>query len=53
MNLHEECLLKYLINPLELFYTTELLKNNNMMLEKDFAKKNIIAKQFEVGYTEN
>lgn len=36
MNLHEECLIKYLINPLELFYTTELLKNNNLILEKKF-----------------
>ena len=34
MNLHEECLLKYLVNPLELFYTTEMLKNNNLLLEK-------------------
>ena len=33
MNLHEECLLKYLINPLELFYTTEVLKQNNYLLE--------------------
>ena len=36
MNLHEECLLKYLINPLELFYTTELLKNNNELLQGMF-----------------
>ena len=35
MNLHEECLLKYLINPLELFYTTELLRINNELLEKE------------------
>lgn len=33
MNLHEECLLKYLINPLDLFYTTELLKQNNSLIE--------------------
>ena len=39
MNLHEECLLKYLINPLELFYTTELLKNNNSIIEKCFVNK--------------
>ena len=37
MNLHEECLLKYLVNPLELFYTTELLKNNNSLIEKYFV----------------
>lgn len=34
MNLHEECLLKYLLNPLDLFYSTEMLKLNNDMLEK-------------------
>ena len=34
MNLHEECLLKYLINPLDLFYTTELLKLNNNLIER-------------------
>lgn len=34
MNLHEECLLKYLLNPLDLFYSTELLKLNNDLLEK-------------------
>ena len=37
MNLHEECLLKYLVNPLELYYTTELLKNNNSIIEKCFV----------------
>ena len=44
MNLHEECLLKYLVNPLELFYTTEMLKNNNLLLEKYYAE----GKQFEI-----
>ena len=39
MNLHEECLLKYLINPLELFYTTELLKSNNELLSKGFDNR--------------
>lgn len=34
MNLHEECLIKYLINPLDLFYTTELLKQNNNLIEQ-------------------
>lgn len=42
MNLHEECLLKYLVNPLELYYTTELLKNNNLIIEKCFVNKNDI-----------
>ena len=39
MNLHEECLLKYLTNPMDLFYTTELLKINNLSIEHDFAKQ--------------
>ena len=50
MNLHEECLLKYLINPLELFYTTELLKSSNELLSKDFCKFNEIAKFEEINY---
>ena len=49
MNLHEECLLKYLINPLELFYTTELLKSNNLLLEKDYLEKNDIINKVENG----
>jgi len=40
MNLHEECLLNYLRHPDELAYTTELLKLNNMILEKKFLLKN-------------
>lgn len=38
MNLHEECLLKYLLNPLDLFYSTELLKLNNDLLAKGNLK---------------
>ena len=34
MNLHEECLLKYLLNPLNLVNSTEMLKLNNMMIER-------------------
>lgn len=34
MNLHEECLLKYLLNPMDLFRSTELLKLNNDLIEK-------------------
>ena len=33
MNLHEECLLKYLSNPINLIQTTEVLKYNNSILE--------------------
>ena len=41
MNLHEECLLKYLQNPDELSYFTDILKLNNLILEKQFLLKNI------------
>ena len=37
MNLHEECLLKYLLNPTDLFYSTELLKLNNSLIEKNIT----------------
>ena len=50
MNLHEECLLKYLVNPLELFYTTELLKNNNELLSKNISDLKEIAKHGEINY---
>ncbi len=50
MNLHEECLIKYLVNPLELFYTTELLKNNNELLSKNFDNLKEIAKQVDINY---
>ncbi|MBQ4114747.1 hypothetical protein IJD34_05020 [bacterium] len=35
MNLHEECLLKYLLNPMDLANSTELLKINNCLIEKN------------------
>jgi len=50
MNLHEECLLKYLVNPLELFYTTELLKSNNELLIKELERLGKIAKCNEFNY---
>ena len=40
MNLHEECLLKYLLNPLDLLHSTELLKLNNDLLEKEVFNVN-------------
>ena len=40
MNLHEECLLKYLLNPMDLFHTTELLKMNNSLIEKGLLNIN-------------
>lgn len=50
MNLHEECLLKYLVNPLELFYTTELLESNNELLIKELERLGKIAKCNEFNY---
>lgn len=50
MNLHEECLIKYLINPLELFYTTELLKNSNYLLSKNIENLDEIDKFNEFKY---
>ena len=51
MNLHEECLLKYLINPMELFYTTELLKSNNLLLRSNFDNKSDdVVKIKDVNY---
>lgn len=44
MNLHEQCLLRYLQNPDELSYYTEVLKLNNYILEKDFILKNLTSK---------
>ena len=52
MNLHEQCLLRYLKNPDELSYSTEILKLNNFILEKRFIVKNFVAKSFTIGYTD-
>ena len=51
MNLHEECLLKYLSNPMGLSATTELLKLNNAVLEKGAAIVKTLAKGAKINYT--
>ena len=51
MNLHEECLLKYLLNPNDLLYSTELLKYNNDLIEKGLIKGNNNNKIFNYGLT--
>ena len=53
MNLHEQCLLRYLKNPDELSYSTEILKLNNFILEKRFLVKNFVAKSSQINYTDN
>ena len=50
MNLHEECLLKYLLNPSNLTDTTELLKLNNSLIEKNMHTKNFIKKNSKLSY---
>lgn len=49
MNLHEECLLKYLKNPDELSYSTDILKLNNQILEQHFLLENMLAKNLNFG----
>ncbi len=51
MNLHEECLLKYLLHPLDLMYSTEALKINNNMIEKNLCRENFLAKKTNINYT--
>lgn len=51
MNLHEQCLLRYLKNPDGLAYSTEILKLNNFILEKRYIIKNFVAKTSKVNYT--
>ena len=53
MNLHEQCLLRYLKNPDELSYSTEILKLNNFILEKRFIVKNFVTKSSNINYTDN
>ena len=51
MNLHEECLLKYLKSPDGISITTEILKLNNHILEQKFITKNFVAKIPQFHYT--
>ena len=53
MNLHEECLLKYLLNTTDLFKSTELLKFNNSLIEKGLFGTVILAKNRKINYTAN
>ena len=53
MNLHEECLLKYLLNPIGLAISTELLKQANEGIIKETSNRKILAKASKVGYITN
>ena len=43
MNLHEECLLKYLINPMQLFNSTERLILTNKLIEQKSKKSDVVS----------
>lgn len=51
MNLHEQCLLRYLTYPDELSYSIEILKLTNKILEQKFIIKNL-ANLSMITYTE-
>ena len=51
MNLHEECLLKYLLNPSDLFNSTELLKLNNALIEKGLINSHNFIKTTNINYS--
>lgn len=53
MNLHEECLLKYLLNPLNLAESTELLKYNNQIIEKSVSGGTRVSKHKKIKYNTN
>lgn len=53
MNLHEQCLLRYLKYPDDLSYTTDILKLHNKILEEKFILRNILANFNLINYTEN
>ena len=51
MNLHEECLLKYLLHPLDLLQSTEALKVNNSLIEKNLLTEKYLVKKASINYT--
>ena len=52
MNLHEECLLKYLTHSVNLANTTDVLLRCNRLIEKKFDLKRV-AKPSPQNYTYN
>ena len=51
MNLHEECLLKYLLNPMDLNRSTELLQLNNSLIEKGLLKAKTHNSKIKMKYS--
>ena len=52
MNIHEQCLLRYLKYPDELSCNTDILKLHNKILEEKFVMRNILAEFQQFNYTE-
>lgn len=50
MNLHEQCLLKYLTNSLDLMHSTELLKLTNAVLEEHKKNTDFLVKKVGINY---
>lgn len=50
MNLHEECLLRYLKTPDGLSFSTDVLKLNNQILEQHFLLSNFLTKNIKLNY---
>ncbi len=44
MSLNEDCLINYLQKPDELAYTTEILKLNNKLMEREFIRNQFSGK---------
>lgn len=53
MNLHEECLLKYLQNTSAPAISTEILQKVNELITKKGNISNILAKAYKMGYITN
>ena len=51
MNLHEECLLKYLTNPSELTDSTDTLKLINKILSKGIFDEKYLMNRVSMEYT--
>lgn len=51
LNLHEECLLKFLLNPLDLADTTESLVQNNVLISRRILTNLNLVKPSKLSYT--
>ncbi|MCQ2739562.1 MAG: hypothetical protein MJ237_04970 [bacterium] len=51
LNLHEECLLKYLSNTAELSDITELMRLNNLIIAKKELNTESLVKSLKLSYS--